>query len=369
MSNQAPKEQRCKKSWETEADLASRIASAPGEDMNKGLIFGTCPAKSLEHLPCSLRKDHDGMHQWRTRGESHGTFYDIAHPPVRSVEAFDQPHSINTVSERDLRNYAGWDASDFAHGEAVAMMANEILRLRSQSHPSLQESGPSVFVTSYIAGDKSSVLCRGLHFRAIHDSRAEAERFITLQTHGEPYAITEYVPKSPKSPEPPEPPAGPAFEEFATLAKLAKAIDEADRTNTPQDDWNLRLWRSTATPSVILRLLALAPIDLNATREEGEGWKADVRLGNPVYEVHILTPSGELPIRQNTYKKEDLALASLRMAAPMDRFIRGHVQRVTKGTLTEVLSTICAKDDEIALKYARENKPVPDFVQGIGGKP
>lgn len=68
-----------------------------------------------------------------------------------------------------------------------------------------------------------------------------------------------------------EPPAGPAFEEFATLAKLAKAIDEADRTNTLQDDWNLRLWRSTATPSVILRLLALAytPIDLNATREEG----------------------------------------------------------------------------------------------------
>lgn len=278
-------------------DAASGIASAPS--LEDAQMYGSacCNSIGTEHHP---------------------------NCPVRSVEACDQP-VVPRMSDVELKSYASLDTLSSSQDEALATMAKEIIRLRSQSHPSLQESGPSVFVTSYIAGDKSSVLCRPLHFRAIHDSRDEAERFITLQTHGEPYAITEYVPKSPEPAAGPldvnrervieellakegesttlfvnilrnwsaekigrlaeqlalrgdKPPAGSAFEEC--VERLRKLY---------YDGWKPNLSFADAVRPILQEMLASAPIDLNATREEVEGWLKVEGATIPYGEQYLIT--------------------------------------------------------------------------------
>jgi hypothetical protein len=58
-----------------------------------------------------------------------------------------------------------------------------------------RELRETIWIVGYTAGDKAGILSRGVHFRSIHDSREEAERFAAAAAPdavGEP-TITEYA--------------------------------------------------------------------------------------------------------------------------------------------------------------------------------
>jgi hypothetical protein len=50
-----------------------------------------------------------------------------------------------------------------------------------------------VWIRSYTASEYASILCRGLHFRSIHDSKEDADNWNGSGPISEDFAVTEYV--------------------------------------------------------------------------------------------------------------------------------------------------------------------------------
>lgn len=344
---------------------ASRIASAPSPDMkfDESWLRNAAKAESeAGFIGAGDTPYNRAIHAIVEAGA-----------PVRSVEACYQPGGLKVVPmtaemaiadldriHKDVQDkmHDGWDWMDAAF--AVEALKAIIEDLRSQSHPSLQESGDASGMRAE-ATDSEWIM-----YLAYSEGYAESKN-----GHAETTLsgfLSQILPKLSKSP---EPPAGPAFEEIARLVN-SKSQPPAGEAETPEQkaDWLIKAYAENgeeakamvsdyngsaedaaedfardfirARQSLITALKVFAPIDLNATREEG--WiSAYIESQLPAFGVDRLVLTGD-----GDYRK-------------------------ARRLQDEVLEPYwwSERDDQMVhhVLYHGPLPAPPAFVQGIGAKP
>lgn len=354
----------------------------------------------IKHL-CAAQKGHEGGHIAFTNEMVRVTEKPA---PVRSVEACDQPEIVhdssgNVFADLGLPNAEALKAhshpslqesgdADPFHAIWDDVQSHYLQYLDTRKDPP-EFYKACAHVAHRLTLARHSVLANihgGLEFS--HSCQHEATEFLERAASGDAgdydachSKVAEWL--KAESRKSPEPPAGPAFEEIARLVN-SKSQPPAGEAETPEQkaDWLIKAYAENgeeakamvsdyngsaedaaedfardfirARQSLITALKVLAPIDLNATREEGwisvEDRLPELPAGNG-YSRSI----NVLVAWKGCTQPTEMAYA----AYPGARSARGQAPR-------------WEWQGRIAPWAVTHWRPIPDppaFVQGIGGKP